>query len=94
MRRHHNDEEDEGNEYRTRSHQIGCRKREMLRQHTAREDADTQTQVPSSEISRGSRAALRIRTEVNEQGVERGEGGTKAQAAAHCDQQESDGRVR
>lgn len=88
MRRHHEDEEDKGDAHRTRSHQIGRGKREMLRQHATRKDADTQTEIPRGKVGGGSRATLGVGTQVDEQGVERREGCPEAQAATESNQQE------
>ena len=53
----------------------------MLRQHTSREDADAQSQIPSGEIGGCSGAALGVGGKIDEQGIERRERHAEAQAA-------------
>ena len=54
----------------------------MLSQHAAGEDAYAEAQIPSGEIGGRGRATLGVSTQIDEQGIERGEGRPKTQAAA------------
>ena len=80
MRRHHNNEKDQGHQHRGGSNQIGSGKGEMLGQHTTGEDADAQTEVPGGEIGGGGSASLGVGAEIDEECVERGERRTETQA--------------
>ena len=80
MRRHRQNEEDEGNQHHSAGNEVGGGKREMLRQHATREDADAKSQIPRSQISRSGRASLGVGAEIDEECVERGERRTETQA--------------
>lgn len=80
MRRHRQNEEDEGNQHHCAGDEVGGGEGEMLRQHAAREDADTQAEVPGGEIGGSGRAALGVGAEIDEECVERRERRSKAQA--------------
>ena len=93
MRRYNDDKKDERHQYRSRSHQISRREREMIGKHATREDADAETQVPCGEIGGRGRAALRIGTQIDEQGIESRKRRAKAQTTTQGYDQESNGRV-
>ena len=82
MRRYNDDKKDKRHQHRGRRYEIGRREREMFSQHTARENADAETQVPCGEIGGCGGATLHIGAQVDEQGVERWECRTKAQTTA------------
>ena len=82
MRRNNKNKENQRYQHRCRSHQIGRRKREMLRQHTAREDADAETQIPSGEVGGCGRATLSMGTQVDEQSIEGWESRAETQTTA------------
>ena len=65
----------------------------MFGQHSARENADAETQIPSGEIGGSGRAALGVGAKVDEQGIESWKSQTESQTATQGDQQEGHRRV-
>ena len=82
MRCHHKHAKHQRHKHRPRGNEVGRREREMLRQHSARKDANAETQVPGGEIGGRGRAALSMGAQVDEQGIERREGRAESQSTA------------